>query len=288
MTVLFECTYRGQRHLGFGVPDEDGPLRMRRLTGEVRHRVAVDGDDVASWLDSVTTGGEVVVTPRERAEVRFRPPLLPGNAGEAMVSGFMRTHNVKAEENPPEQPNWFLKGLGEVLKTSGQRLSVPEGAHAVCEEAEVVLVYVVDERGEPRYAGYTFGNDVTDIGRFKHHAGHLSYAKLCDAAVVPFLFRGAPPRSVTGSVSVERYGTQVWQGEFTTGTRALYYGVEEMMGGLFAHRALLHPGRVHYVFLGADHSSYHGGFRMADGDRVRIDFSGEGVTLTNEISWGER
>ncbi|WDV34191.1 hypothetical protein OIM90_32165 [Streptomyces sp. AD16] len=106
--------------------------------------------------------------------------------GDALVSGFMMTHNVKVDAATPDQPTWFFKGLGDRLKLSGEPLAVPGDAVAVCEEAEIVLVYVGDATtGRPRYAGHTFGNDLTDIGRFKQHNGHLSYAKLCDAAISP-------------------------------------------------------------------------------------------------------
>ncbi|EST24032.1 hypothetical protein N566_25240 [Streptomycetaceae bacterium MP113-05] len=290
MTVLYECTYRDRRHWGFGMPDDDGPLYLRRPHdgyGDAlcRRVPAAQGDSASLHAELIAASVEVVVPAAERATVRFRPPLLPDNPGEAMVSGFMQTHNVKVDENTQSQPNWFLKGLGDVLRVPGEPLAVPAGAHAVCEEAEIVLVHVTDERGVPRYAGYTFGNDLTDIGRFKRHAGHLSYAKLCDAAVAPFLFPGDPPSSVEGRVKIIRQGTEAWQGGFATGTKALHYGLDEMMSGLFAHPALLYPGRVHYVFIGADRSSYHAGFRIVDGDHVTVEFTGAGVTVSNTISW---
>jgi hypothetical protein len=293
MTALFECTYREQRHWGFGLPDDDGPLHLRRphdrRGDELRHRVpAARGDDASLRTALVAASDEVVVPAAERAAVRFRPPLLPENPSEAMAGGFMQTHNVKIDETTQSQPNWFFKGLGDAVKVSGEPLAVPAGAHAVCEEAEIVLVYVTDEQGLPHYAGYTFGNDLTDIGRFKRHAGHLSYAKLCEAAVAPVLFPGKPPLSVNGRVTITRQGTKAWRGDFTTGTKALHYGLDEMMSGLFAHQVLLSPGRVHYVFIGADRSSYHAGFRIADGDRVSIEFTSEGVTLANTVSWPGR
>ncbi|MFF7134217.1 FAH family protein [Streptomyces sp. NPDC008196] len=272
-TVLFECTYQGRRHLGLGLPREGELLRLVPLGDRNPADLLLAGDELAD--------AETVTVPA--GEVTLRPPLLPDHPGGAMVGGFMQTHNVKVDADTPAQPNWFLKGLGDVLKLPGQDLRAPAGSVALTEEAEVVLVYVTDAAGEPRYVGYTFGNDLTDIGRFRRHRGHLSYAKLCDAAVAPWLFLGEPPRHVTGHVTIERDGEPSWRGEFTTGTKALHYGLDAIMSELFSYDALSTPGRVHYVYLGADRSSFHAGFRIADGDRVTLDFASHGVALSNTV-----
>ncbi|WP_329563724.1 FAH family protein [Kitasatospora sp. NBC_01266] len=287
MTLLFECVHRGERHVGLGMPGPGDPLHLYPVKDlDLRAAVTAADGDGAALAAALTRGEEPVVVPAgERAQVTMRPPLLPASVGDAMVSGFMQTHNVKVDAGTQAQPNWFLKGLGDVLKVSGDELRVPAGAVSVTEEAEVVLVYVTDEAGAARYAGYTFGNDLTDIGRFRQHNGHLSYAKLCDAAVAPWLFLGPPPASVTGEVTIERAGREAWRAGFSTGTDAMHYRIADILPGLFAHRALLHPGRVHYVYLGADRSSFHGGFRIADGDRVTLDFAEHGVVVSNTIDW---
>ncbi|MCZ7458932.1 FAH family protein [Streptomyces sp. WMMC940] len=278
MNVLFECTYRNDRYFGLGLPADGEPLRL----------VPRGGVDLAGLLAegaALPDAGTVAVPAHERHSVSFRPPLLPDSPGDAMVGGFMQTHNVKVDAETPAQPNWFLKGLGDVLRTSGEELRAPASSVALTEEAEVVLVYVTGDDRTPRYVGYGFGNDLTDIGRFRRHRGHLSYAKLCDAAVAPWLFLGEPPCHVTGHVRIERDGEPAWHGDFTTGTKALHYGLDDIVQGLFAFDALLAPGRVHYVYIGADRSSFHGGFRMADGDRVTLDFTSHGVTLSNTVRY---
>jgi hypothetical protein len=280
MTVVYECTFRGERHIGFGPPHAPA-LTLYPWGGDdlAGHLLAAAGDTAA-----LAEGRQpVTATP---AEVRFRPPLLPASSGDAVVSGFMATHNVKADGTAPSQPNWFFKGLGDILKVPGEPLRVPSGPLALTEEAEVVLVYVTDPAGVPRYAGYTFGNDLTDIGRFKRHAGHLSYAKLCDAGVAPWLFLDAPPDHVTGRVTITRDGAPAWQGAFTTGTKALHYELPGMLSELFSYRTLSHPGRIHYVYLGADRSSFHSGFTMADRDVIEMEFDTHGVRLAHTVQWG--
>ncbi|MET9799309.1 FAH family protein [Streptomyces sp. NPDC006368] len=282
MTVLYECVHQGERHFGLGSP-EDTVLGLYPLGDtDLRGALLAAGGDTEAFINAVTEGRTPLPVPA--TDVRFRPPLLPESVGDALVSGFMATHNVKVDDSTQTQPNWFFKGLGDVLKVPGEPLRAPAGSVALTEEAEVVLVYLTDEHRTPHYAGYTFGNDLTDIGRFKRHNGHLSYAKLCDAGVAPWLFLGTPPRHVAGHVTIERDSTPAWEGTFTTGIKALHYGLRDMMSGLFSHEALLHPGRVHYVYLGADRSSFHGGFTMADGDRVEMRFTTHGVRLSNPVS----
>ncbi|MEV7596935.1 FAH family protein [Kitasatospora sp. NPDC089797] len=284
MMVLTEYDYEGRSYFAVGAARSGAALRLYPLFEEqLAVLVRESGGDAAA----LTAGREPVDVPAgESAGLRPRVPCFPGHPGDALVGGFMMTHNVKVDETTPDQPTWFFKGLGDTLRLPGEPLDVPGGALAVCEEAEVVLVYVGDEEtGRPRYLGYTFGNDLTDIGRFKAHNGHLSYAKLCSAGISPALHLGPPPALVTGETTIERDGTPVWKGTFTTGTDALYYDLDTITAGLFVHEALHRPGRVHYVYIGADRSSFHGGHTMLDGDRVTLDFRSHGVTLTHPLVW---
>ena len=118
MTVLFECVYEGERYVGYGGP-EDAVLTLFPLAGaDPRAAVLAADGDIPALLAALTEGREPVTA--AVAAVRFRPPLLPDSVGDALVSGFMATHNVKADSGAPTQPNWFFKGLGEVLKVSGE------------------------------------------------------------------------------------------------------------------------------------------------------------------------
>ncbi|WP_435226892.1 hypothetical protein [Streptomyces sp. Tue6028] len=103
--------------------------------------------------------------------------------------------------------------------------------------------------------------------------------------MAPWLFLGTPPRQVTAEVTVVRDSSAAWRGTFTTGTEALHYGLRDMMAELFSYEGLSHPGRVHYVYIGADRSSFHSGFTMAEQDRIEIDFTTHGVRLTHTVDW---
>lgn len=295
MTMFFECDFDGERYLGFERPADGADVLVHRTgtAGAAAHLAAADGDP-AEFRRTVEAACPPVLIPAARREdLRMRPPLLPANPSDATLSGFMQTHNVKvteplaptADDAEPARPNWFFKGLGHSLRVSGQALTVPGSAVAICEEAEVVLVYLTGQDGAPRYLGYTFGNDLTDIGRFKQNNGHLSYAKLCECSVAPWLFLDPPPRSVTGTVTIEREGATAWRGDFRTGLDALHYELADMMENLFSFPVLSEPGRVHYVFIGADRSSFHDGFRIEHGDRIGIDVSSHDVRLSDAVHW---
>lgn len=218
------------------------------------------------------------------------PPLLPA-IGTALVSGFMRTHRSKFDTEPVADepfvaPNWFFKGLGDWLRTPGQPLVVPERPVALIEEPEIVLVYVNDAEGAPHYAGFTFGNDLCDIGLHRLNPGWNPYCKLCDTGIVPRLFLGEPPAEVYGETVIERAGEVAWRGKFACGETSLYYRVHDMTEHLFAYPALRRPGMVNYILLGADEASFHQGFRIADGDRIVINVLSHGVELGNQVRFG--
>jgi hypothetical protein len=210
-----------------------------------------------------------------------------------MLSGFMRTHKSKFENEPEATgkfvpPNWFFKGFGSWIRMPDEPLNVPASPVALIEEPEIVLVYVNDDRGEPHYAGYSFGNDLCDIGLHLENPGWNPYCKLCDTSMSPWLFLGEPPAVAAGRVTIERGGVTAWEGDFDCGADALYYQVKSMMDNLFAYPALRRPGMVNYVLLGADKASYHDGFRINHGDRLTIDIKDHEVVLSNTVLFDEQ
>jgi hypothetical protein len=162
---------------------------------------------------------------------------------------------------------------------------VPANPVALIEEPEVVLVYVNDDEGTPHYAGYTFGNDLCDIGLHRKDPGYNPYCKLCDTAVTPWLFLAAPPRTASGRVTIVRGGASAWEGTFDCGGDALYFRVQDMVDHLFSFPAVRRPGLVNYVLLGADEASFHDGFRIADGDRIAIEVKSHEVAFENEVRY---
>lgn len=281
MSTLFQCEYRGVHHVGFGIPADGDEITLHRVTAQRLRELITGSGDLRAVPGALADGAEAVRVTAGDPEVRLLPPLLAGAGDQALVSGFMGTHKAKPAEFDP--PKWFFKGLGSWLRLPGEPLAVPAEPVALIEEPEVILVYLNDAAGVPRYAGYTFGNDLCDIGLHRREPGYNPYCKLCDTAITPWLFLDEPPRTAAGRTTIERDGVSVWEGDFDCGTDALHHRVADMTGHLFTYPALRRPGLVNYLLLGADLASFHDGFRIADGDRVRIDVKSHGVEVANEI-----
>ncbi|KUO16748.1 fumarylacetoacetate (FAA) hydrolase [Streptomyces dysideae] len=289
--ILFEALYQGERHVGFGLPEPGARQTLYRVAdGRLAAAfIATDGSADAVRT-AVTEGAETVTVTAGDPDVRPLPPLLPTATGNALLSGFMGTHKKKwggktAPEGEFTPPKWFFKGFGDWVRLPGETLNVPANPVALIEEPEVALVYVNDADGTPHYAGYTFGNDLCDIGLHRQDPGYNPYCKLCDTALAPWLFLGEPPASVTGRVTIERDGATAWEGSFDCGDDALYFRMRDMAEHLFSFPAVRRPGLVNYVLLGADEASFHDGFRIADGDRIAIDVKSHGVAFDNAVRY---
>ncbi|MFD1150229.1 hypothetical protein [Saccharothrix hoggarensis] len=293
MSILFECEYHGERFVGFDRAAPGEPQRLYRVSDD-RLRAAVTETDGPGLGAALADGAEEVVVPAGGEGLRYLPPLLPTRTNNALVSGFMGTHRSKFDHDPaPDQefraPNWLIKGMASWLRMPGDPMTVPASAVALLEEPEVALVYVNDEHGTPHYAGYTFGNDLNDIGlHLQNPWGWTPYAKLCDTSMTPWLFLDKPPQTVTGRIVIERAGDTAWEGPFTCGADAIYHRVEDMVENLLSYPALRRPGLVNYVLLGSDKASWHAGFRIADGDRITIEVTSHDVVLSNVVRFAGR
>ncbi|MFF0560921.1 fumarylacetoacetate (FAA) hydrolase [Streptomyces sp. NPDC004266] len=290
ISILFEAEYKGERYAGFEKPAAGDPLTLFPVADGRLRAEFIAASSPEAVIASVTGEGGQIVVATDDPELRFLPPLLPGS-GNALLSGFMRTHKSKYEDEPTDEtpfvaPNWFFKGFGSWIRMPEEPLVVPEKAVALIEEPEVALVYVNDDNGDPHYVGYTFGNDLCDIGLHRLNPGWNPYCKLSDTSLSPFVFLGPPPTTVTGRVTIERDGVSAWEGDFDCGESALYFKVRDMMDNLFTYPAIRRPGMVNYVLLGADEASFHDGFRIADGDRVVIDVKSHDVSFANSIRFG--
>ncbi|MDO0939377.1 fumarylacetoacetate (FAA) hydrolase [Streptomyces sp. DG2A-72] len=290
MSILFECEYEGERYAGFARPVPGQELTLHKVAdGQVQAAIIAAGGAEAA-VEALVRDTEAI-TVDGAAPLRLLPPLLPTGSNNALVSGFMRTHKSKYEDEPTNEtefvaPNWFFKGFGDWLRMPGETLTVPAKAVALIEEPEVALVYVNDDEGTPHYAGYTFGNDLCDIGLHRQNPGWNPYCKLCDTSLTPWLFLGEPPQTVTGTTVIERAGVTAWEGPFDCGADALYFTVRDMADNLLEYPAVRRPGLVNYILLGADEASFHDGFRIADGDRITIDVKSHDVTLSNPVRFG--
>lgn len=271
--------------IGLSNPGSDEPTRYFRISDTELRSAAHGGLD---GLRALLTTDRQTPHPETTEIHERRRPFHAGPDADGLVSGFMRSHISKMPERatitePVEPARWFFKGIDTWLRSPGDDLHVPADAVALIEEPEVVLVFLNDQDGTPHYVGYTLGNDLCDIGLHRKDPAYNPYCKLCETSVLPYVFLGTPPSSVTGTTTITRDGRTSWKGDFSCGSDSLYYTVDEMAGHLFSYPILRRPGALNYVFLGADNASYHDGYRIADGDSISIDFSSHGLTLDNRV-----
>jgi hypothetical protein len=292
MSIIFECEYQGRRYAGRRLPVPGSPLTLHPVAeGQLASALFAGGGSAA--LEAAVTGanGRTEVDPGDPG-LRFLPPLLPTSANNSLVNGFMGTHRSKFDRDPePDEeftpPNYYIKGFGSWLRLPDEPLTTQSDPVWLLEEPEVVLVYVNDDRGVPHYAGYTFGNDLNDIGLHRKQPwAWTPYAKLCETSITPWLFLDAPPQTVTGTVVIERDGAGAWRGPFSCGADAIFHRVPDMVRYLLSHPQLQRPGLVNYLFLGADKATFHDGFRIENGDRMVLDFTSHGVVLPNRVQYG--
>ncbi|GAA3111968.1 fumarylacetoacetate (FAA) hydrolase [Streptomyces echinatus] len=292
MSIIFECEYQGRRYAGHGIPATGSTLTLFPVADGQLRAALVAGRGPEDLGAALPGDGERIEVALGDPGLRFLPPLLPTASNNSLVNGFMGTHRSKFDRAPePDEeftpPNYYIKGFGSWLRLPDEPLTTQSDPVWLLEEPEVVLVYANDEQGVPHYAGYTFGNDLNDIGlHLKNPWAWTPYAKLCETSIAPWLFLGTPPETVTGTVTIERDGGQAWRGDFSCGADSLFHRIPDMADYLFRHPLLRRPGLVNYLFLGADKATYHDGFRIENGDRMVLDVSSHGVVLANEVRYG--
>ncbi|MEU2065235.1 fumarylacetoacetate (FAA) hydrolase [Streptomyces sp. NPDC013455] len=293
-SIVFECEYQGRRYAGHGLPQPGSPLELYPVAAGQLHAALVAGSGPQDLGPAVTGESAPAEVALDDPGLRFLPPLLPTAGDNSLINGFMGTHRTKFDRAPePDEefipPNYYIKGFGSWLRMPEEPLLTPADPVWLLEEPEVVLVYANDDQGVPHYAGYTFGNDLNDIGlHLQKPWAWTPYAKLCETSIAPYLFLDAPPERVTGSVTIERDGAKAWYGDFSCGADSIFHRVPDMTEYLFSYPALRRPGLVNYLFLGADKATYHDGFRIEDGDRMVLDVSSHGVVLANEVRYWDR
>jgi hypothetical protein len=87
---------------------------------------------------------------------------------ESKLSDSMRMFRLGLEggrtsgAEPGVTPEWFYKGDGSVVVAPGQPLTSPAFALDGGEEAEIAVLYLIDDGGKPCRIGYALGNEFSD------------------------------------------------------------------------------------------------------------------------------
>ena len=208
---------------------------------------------------------------------------------EAELTDSMRMFRMGLEGGRPDggsigaAPEWFYKGNGTVLRTTGDVLEVPGYAEDGGDEAEVAGVYVVDAEGRPRRIGMAAGNEFSDHKFEKRNYLNLAGSKLRTCGLGPELVIDPAFDLVPGRVSVERAGQTIWQRAIATGEREMCHTVANIEHHHFKFEAHRRPGDLHVHYYGAHTLSFADGVRLEDGDVMAIQFDGFGRPLRNAV-----
>ncbi len=208
---------------------------------------------------------------------------------DSELTDSMRMFRMGLEGGRPDggrigaAPEWFYKGNGTVLRTTGDVLEVPGYAEDGGDEAEVAGVYVVDAEGRPRRIGMAAGNEFSDHTFEKRNYLNLAGSKLRTCGLGPELVIDPVFDLVPGRVSVERAGQTIWQRAIATGEREMCHTVANIEHHHFKFEAHRRPGDVHVHYYGAHTLSFADGVRLEDGDVMAIQFEGFGRPLRNAV-----
>jgi len=262
----------------------DGREALADLLAAGRLLAPLDHPDPAHCL--ITGTG---LTHIGSAQARDAMHQVQGKA-EAELSDSMKMFRLGIEGGKPQDdrpgvaPEWFYKGDGSIVATPGQPLTMPGFSLDGGEEAEIALLYVIDDGGRPRRVGYALGNEFSDHVLERQNYLYLAHSKLRPCAFGPELLLGELPQDVRGTVAVIRGGERVWQGEWLSGEANMSHTLANLEHHHFKYALFRRPGDVHVHFIGAAVLSFTAGVRTEPGDVFEIAAEPFGTPLCNPLA----
>jgi hypothetical protein len=182
------------------------------------------------------------------------------------------------------RPEWFFKGNGSCLKSTGQNLTIPVNAVSAGEEAELVALYITSlNDGTPFRVGFAIGNEFSDHLLEKDNHYYLAQSKLMPCSIGPEIFIGELPKKVMGKIKIIRGKEIFWQDEFNTGEEYMTHAINNIESYMFENEFFRQPGSIHYHFLGADKTSFAESIELIEDDIIEITASPFKKPLMNKI-----
>lgn len=210
-------------------------------------------------------------------------------AQEAKLTDSMQMYQWGLEGGHPGegaigvQPEWFYKGVGNILQAHGQPLEVPCFGNDGGEEPEVAGVYVVDKNGQPRRIGFTTGNEFSDHIMEKKNYLYLAPSKLRSCAIGPELVLTNDFDDIKGNVGIIRENAVVWSKEIQTGQQNMAHSLSNLEHHHFKYSTHRIPGQAHVHFFGADAFSFGAQVQLQEGDVMQVEWYGLGRALKNPL-----
>lgn len=210
--------------------------------------------------------------------------------GDEQLTDSMKMFRWGVEGGKPSEgkigtaPEWFYKGVGTILRASGEALEVPPYAEDGGEEAEIAGVYLVDANGRPHRIGMTIGNEFSDHKFEKKNYLNLAGSKIRTCSLGPELVIDPDFRSVPGKVTLRRGGAELWSKDILTGEDEMCHSLRNIEQHHFKFETHRQPGDVHVHYYGACALSFGDGVELADGDSMEISFTDFGRALRNPLA----
>jgi hypothetical protein len=212
---------------------------------------------------------------------------------EAELTDSMKMFKLGVEGGRPQgdqpgvAPEWFYKGDGGSVVAPGQPLTMPAFALDGGEEAEIAMLYVIDDAGRPHRVGYALGNEFSDHVLERQNYLYLAHSKLRPCSFGPELLLGELPADVRGTIRVRRGAEAIWQTEFLSGEANMSHTLANLEHHHFKYAPFRRPGDVHVHFIGAATLSFTAGVRAEPGDLFEIDVPPFGTPLRNPLAVAE-
>jgi hypothetical protein len=180
-------------------------------------------------------------------------------------------------------PEWFYKGNGSVLQHPFTALDVPIYAEDGGEEAELAGIYLIGKDSMPYRIGMAVGNEFSDHKFERRNYLNLAGSKLRNCSLGPELVVGAPFRSISGKVRIERAGKTLWEKDIETGEENMCHNLANLEHHHFKFEGHRQPGALHVHFFGAHSLSFGDGIELCDADWMDVSYDGFGRALRNPV-----
>jgi hypothetical protein len=182
------------------------------------------------------------------------------------------------------QPEWFYKGDGSIVRTSGQDIAMPAFALDGGEEPEIAGLYLVGANGQPHRVGYAIGNEFSDHVTERQNYLYLAHSKLRNCAVGPALLVGELPAHVAGTSRViGTDGAVRWEKAFVSGEQNMSHTIANLEHHHFKYPLFQRAGDVHIHFFGTATLSFADNVDVQPGEAFEIEAAVFGPALRNTL-----
>ncbi|NIA68498.1 FAH family protein [Pelagibius litoralis] len=210
--------------------------------------------------------------------------------GEAALSDSMKMFKWGIDGGKPSgggigvPPEWFFKGDGGIVAAPEQPLAMVDFAEDGGDEVELVGLYLIDPKGQPRRLGFALGNEFSDHVIEQQNYLYLAHSKLRPCSFGPELLLGAAPDDIRGTARVRRGGEVIWEKPFGTGEANMSHSIANLEHHHFKYPQHRRPGDVHVHYFGAATLSFSDGIRAEAGDIFEIESPPFGRPLRNPLA----